>query len=196
MPEVLNTFSQIFAEPQALAIFLPALLAVFGYIITHIFAVRRQLHDARVEFLNAQIRDLYGPLYAIDASNRAAWISFRAKYRPDISSYFKKENPPSEEETKAFVQWMRSVFHPNNKRMHDVITSNAHLIEGNDFPESFREFLIHVETYQVVIDQWDAGNFSEYTSRNNYPRDTFSSEVEDSFLKLKRRQKRLLRRWR
>jgi hypothetical protein len=97
----------------------------------------------------------------------------------------------NDEEKKAWLLWMKEVFMPNNLKMEKVIIDNAHLIVGAEMPKSFLDFLEHVQGYKVVLKKWEDGDFSEYTSSVNFPKD-FSLEIEHTFKTLKAKQAELL----
>ncbi len=40
----------------------------------------------RLERTNCQLRDLYGPLFALQRAGAATWQKFRERYRPDSKS--------------------------------------------------------------------------------------------------------------
>ena len=80
---------------------------------------------------------------------------------------------------------------PNNLKMEKVIIENAHLIVGAEMPQSFIDFLAHVQGHKVVLKKWEDGDFSEYTSSINFP-EVLSLEIEETFKMLKAKQAKLL----
>jgi hypothetical protein len=175
---------------NAVGIVTTILLAFIGYTVTYINTIRIDRERAEVELLNNQLEHLYGPLYSLNQTGKEVWKVFRKRYRPQ-EGFFSSENPPNEEEKKAWVLWMREVFMPNNLKMEKVIVENAHLVVGSEMPKSFIDFIAHVEGYKVVLKKWKEGDFSEYTSSISFPPD-ITLEIEQTFKMLKAKQAKLL----
>lgn len=57
-------------------------VAVLGALLSFIYSRQLQRRQARLERLNAQLRDFYGPLYAIFQANRIAHLRFVDTLRP------------------------------------------------------------------------------------------------------------------
>lgn len=168
---------------------LPLLVAVIGiggvYWNNRVSAVQK----AKLEFVNEQLRCLYGPLYSLNYAANTAWNRFREQYRPN-GSYFVDGEPLTDAELDAWIRWMRVVFMPINEKMFDVIVARSELIEGDEMPTSFLDFLAHVAAYRVVLDRWADEDLSEYTSLLNYP-EAFRVDVNEGFRRLRAKQRKL-----
>lgn len=57
-------------------------VAVLGALLSFIYSRQLQRRQARLERLNAQLRDFYGPLYAIFQANHIAHLRFADTLRP------------------------------------------------------------------------------------------------------------------
>ena len=92
----------------------------------------------------------------------------------------------------------------NNLKIEKIITENAHLIEGAEMPQLFRNVLAHVAGYKALIKTWEthplsdtpeAISFDDAVRENTpmlpYPRD-FSPHVQQIFDTLKQRQQHLI----
>jgi hypothetical protein len=165
-----------------------ALLAIAG---AWLYAVRTDARRARVAYISAQLKHLYGPLFALSYASETAWENFRRHYRPG-RAFFDPDNPPTQAEIDEWVRWMRVVFAPMNEKMVNIVVEHAELIEGK-MPTSFLELIAHVEGYKAVLDKWARGDFSEFNSVISFPRE-FNSQVRNTFEILNERQKALLRR--
>lgn len=166
---------------------LPIFLALIGIAGAYWNSVRIEARKTKIAFVNEQLKYLYGPLFSFSHASEAAWKAFRAKHRPH-GAFFTKENPPNDDEMKEWVYWIKLVFSPMNEAMVKSIVENAHLIEGDIMPNSFMELIAHVEAYRVVMDKWEKGDFSSYTSLLKFPKD-FQSDVSRTFGILKDRQR-------
>ena len=122
-------------------------VALVGFLVTYVVNLRLARRKDRLERINEQLRDLYGPLYALEISARSAWMEFRKQYRPD-RRYWQDDPPPTAEEAQAWRTWMKSVFMPINRRMRDVVVTKAHLIDGSEMPQSLRDLAAHVSAYE------------------------------------------------
>jgi hypothetical protein len=169
-------------------------LACLGYAAKYWNDIQLAKRKAEIQLLSDQIQCLYGPLYALCAANQAAWETFRSKYRPK-GSFFSAEHPPTPDELDAWRQWTTVVFMPTNRAIVEIILKNTHLIEGDEFPESFSAMISHVKPYEIILTKWEKGDFSEYHAYSNYP-DEIDEYVTDTFRLLKSRQSELLARYR
>jgi len=173
-----------------LSVFLPIIVAIVGIGGAWFTAVLAERRKARIEYVNEQLKCLYGPLFSLSQASDAAWEGFRRRYKPG-GAFFDSKNPPTNDQLKAWVSWMNVVFMPINERMVDAITHHADLIEGEGMPQSFIDLIAHVEGYRVTIENWKNRNFEQYTSILNFPPD-FYSDVREIFLLLRKRQSRLM----
>jgi hypothetical protein len=151
--------------------------------------IKLEQKKASIQFVSDQIHYLYGPLYSYMLTSTDAWASFRAQYRPGKA--FWGSPAPSEDEKRAWVLWMKTVFVPLNENMAKTILENAHLIDSKEMPGELTQFLLHVETYRPVISGWERGDFSKTTSAINYP-PGFNKYICETFIRLKMHQAELL----
>lgn len=172
-------------------LFVPILAGLLAIAGAYWNATRLEKRKAELAFLNDQLGKLYGPLYALNKASQAAWSQFRGRYRPG-RPFFRGGDTPSEADVLAWRQWMTCVFMPINERMVEAILGNIHLVEGNEVPVSFLEFIAHVEGYRVIRHRWELGDFTEHTSLINFPR-AFEANVNEVYELLNRRQAELVR---
>jgi hypothetical protein len=152
--------------------------------------LRLEKQKASIQFVSDQIRYLYGPLYAYMRTSTDAWTAFRDQYRPGIP-YWKSLPPPSDEEKRAWVLWMKTVFVPLNENMAKTILENSHLIDSKEMPNELVQFLIHVEAYRPVIAGWERADFSRTTSAIDYP-PGLNKYICETFIRLKLHQAEML----
>jgi len=171
-------------------ILVPIVLTLLGIAGAYWNGVRTEARKSKIAFVNEQLKNLYGPLFSLSQASEAAWEKFRGLYRP-TGAFFSPTNPPNKTELEEWVRWMRVVFTPMNEQMVNTIVEHADLIEG-EFSQSFLEMISHVESYKVVMNKWDDGDFSIFTSIVNYP-SGFNAEVKTTFEMLKARQQQLMR---
>ena len=167
------------------------LLAILGMAVKYWNDLRIAQRKDRLERVNLQLRDLYGPLYALDLAASVAWASFRSKYRPG-GSFFGRAPKPTSEELIAWRLWMREVFMPLNLRMEERIVSQAHLVVGGKMPDCFIELCAHVAAYKTVLKRWDSGDFTDHVSVINYPVESLRRYVHESYFSLLAEQQTVL----
>ena len=155
--------------------------------------------DARrtraLERVDRQIGGFLGPLLAELRANDAAWQGFSRAHWPahGRSSYFTPDAETSDDEAALFRLWVRTVFMPINERIEALILGNAELLNGLDPPRSFSDFLAHVAGYRATMARWDAGDFGQSTSVNNYDAKALLADVEDLYRQALDEQAVLLR---
>jgi len=168
-----------------------AALAVAGYLITHWLEVRLEQRRARLELVNRQLGELYGPLFALVAGSRQAWGAFRKRYRPE-QKFWTGDPSPTDEEAAAWRLWMREVFMPINLRVEDVIVGKADLLDETEMPMPFLQLVAHVAAYKTVIKRWDQADFTENIALVAFPRSDLLPLVQKRFAMLKEEQQALL----
>jgi hypothetical protein len=163
-------------------------LAVLGFIGTYVNNVRLSQRQARLDRVNRQLSELYGPLLAIRGASTEAFEHFRQKY---WSTRDYTIGNASEEDLAVWRLWMKTVFIPGNRRLYELIQSKADLLLENDMPPVLLVFCAHALGYEVVLRRWEAGDFSDHASVSVFPV-AFDDYVKRSFAALKEEQSRLL----
>lgn len=163
-------------------------------VLAGLFAYRNNqlLHrrHARLERVNSQIGEFYGPLFSIIEANHAAWDRFRKEVRTGDHPLF-ENGPLTPEEATIWIQWMLTVFMPSNRRMYELVVTRAHLLLGEQMHQSVLDFCAHVAYYEVLVSRWKVDDYSELTSPLEWPAG-FREYVRKSFADLKSQQQKLL----
>lgn len=115
------------------------LIAAVGWVITYFHKWYFDKKANKLDRVNKQIRELYGPLYARLMASEATWKAFWEKYRPSHgqSSYFVNNTNVTEEEKKIWRNWMTNVFELFNAKTEKLILKNIDLLEADQIPKSF-----------------------------------------------------------
>ena len=179
----------ITANPTLVTVTATIVLAFVGYLIKYLNDLAIARRRDRLDRVNAQLRLLYGPLFALAEATAANWVEFRKKYRPN-QPYFSESRKPNDEELQAWRLWMLKAFMPLNRRMMDAIVSNADLIDG-EMPPEFLQLIAHIGAYEVVLARWELNDFSEHVSANNFP-DSLKKRVKEDYRRLRQTQRGLL----
>jgi hypothetical protein len=178
-------------------IVLPLVVTVFLAFAGYYFTRHNELHverrKAQIARVDAQLKELYGPLYALSNSNSRAWIEFRKKYRPGHTAYWDTQDPPSQAEADAWRLWMREVFAPMNQQMETLITAHTDLMEEAAMPAVLLDFIAHTVGYKPVLKAWERNDTSQNTSLIDFPdQDRLLNYARDDYQLLKARQAALL----
>lgn len=176
----------------AIAIVVSVALALGGYLFTFVHDRRKAQHTARLERLDRQIRELYGPMYALAESSSRTWAAFRQRYRPGHVAYFGDIEEPTDDELMAWRLWMTEVFQPNNERMIELLFKHAELLEEDEIPEPLLDLVAHVLSHKAVLARWANGDIAEHTPLLNYPLEV-NAWAADGYRKLKADQREMLR---
>ena len=167
--------------------------AVLASILSYAYGQRLQRRKARLDRLNAQLEQLYGPLYATLEASRIAYRRFLDRVRPGSASLFEPNGPPpTKKQLRLFRQWVETVSHPRAIHAFDLITSRAHLLIESEMPECLLQFLAHKSGYDVLTSRWKDRDFSEHLSVVRHPGDELYDYLRRSFTHLKLEQVREL----
>jgi hypothetical protein len=175
----------------SLTIAVSVLLALAGYIATYVYNLKLAQRKDRLDRVNQQLSDFYGPLLALVTSTQTCWEAFRKRYRPG-GPFWDPDSPPTNEEAAAWRLWMVEVFMPLNGAIADVITQNADLLEGSEVPQELLQACAHIKAYQPVIKRWEERDFSNHTSGVAFPGRQLRQFASEGFMRLKAEQSDLL----
>jgi len=160
-------------------------------LLAHRTAVDLANRKSKLERINHQLKQLYGPLYALSNASHRAWVTFRTAHRPG-GPFFDDDDKPTETDIKAWRLWMATVFMPLNIEMERLVLSNMDLLYGETMDECLVDLCAHVEAYKTVIERWKADDFSVHYTPIDFPGDALRQYVGERFTELKREQQRLL----
>jgi hypothetical protein len=165
-------------------------LAIIGYLATYINNLILNQRKEKLDRLNRQLSELYGPMFGITHASDIAWQQFKKKYRFG-SEFFDRKKRLSSKDFKAFRIWMTTVFMPMNKQLFDVILAKSDLLIEAEMPESMLLFCAHIAAYDAVLERWKEKDYSEIQSVIHYP-GKINEYARSSFVHLKAQQDKLL----
>ena len=163
-------------------------VAILGSVAAYLNSLRIASRKDQLDHVDRQLRQLYGPLFALNHVSNIAWRAFRQKYRPDKESYWRSEPPPTAEDEAAWRLWMATVFMPLLLRMEQVILKHSDLIEEQDMPQCFIDLISHISAYKAVLQKWSNGDYSEHVSVLRFPGAALTAYLEPQYRALKQRQ--------
>lgn len=166
------------------------ILAFTGYYYTYHHDLTLANRKAQLERVDHQLKDLYGPLYALSSANTRTWDEFREQYRPG-KPFWDKNPPPTQEEAAAWRLWIKEVFMPLNLEMESLLLRHADLLVESEVPKVLLDLSAHIAGYKPVLKSWDQGDFRKNVSLFNFP-DDLAKYAEASYRSLKAKQAKLL----
>lgn len=169
---------------------LAGIVTAIGWYATHRSNRALALRKDRLEFVNKQLSELYGPLHISCKAGKTAYTTLLKKLNR-TSGIFEQKKHPSEEEIKEWFHWMKNVLGPINERRDALILGNCHLLIEDKVPDCIIDFSSHVAAYRAILAKWENNDYQEHYSTVPFPQD-LDKYAEDSFAKLKVEQARLL----
>ncbi len=172
------------------------LVAAIGYVVKHASDLRLAQRNDRLNRLNRQLSEFYGPLLALTQSEEESWAAFRQRYRPGSGSFWRPDPPPTREDVLIWRLWMTTVFMLVNERITQLVIERADLIEEHEMPPCLLAVCAHVHGYQAIIKEWETGEVSLRREDNlslvNFPGRELADYATTRFARLKAEQGRLL----
>jgi hypothetical protein len=165
---------------------LTASIALLGYWLTYQNNIRLARRVERLERINRQLGEFYGPLLAIVSVGQRIFQAHQIRPRRE------RVKPPdiTDPEVRA---WMKAVFMPNNERLYELVLTKAHLLVDRQMPDCLLQLCAHVAAYRAIMNlPEDVGNTAEI-SPIPFPQDDLISYARERFLLLRREQARLMK---
>lgn len=167
------------------------ILAFTGYFAAYINNLRILQRQERLKWVNRQLGELYGPLYALSHASFISWQKFRQSYRPE-SKFFFAADPPNETDLENWRLWMTTVFMPLNTRMYNLVLEKSELLIEPTLSECLLDLCAHVASYQPIIHQWENADFSEHAPLVNHPGERLLTYAREGYLQLNTEQSKLI----
>jgi hypothetical protein len=167
-----------------------ALVAIIGIVASQVAQRETERRQARLERVNAQLRELYGPLFALSEVNEAIWRRSREVWLPstEVRRSGSELSPGHRDE---WNDWFRNVFMPTNRAMRDLIVAHAELLIETEMPGPLMDLCAHVAAYEIVLLETSPDLKREPLFR--HPGAPFVDYTRSSFAALKAQQRALLR---
>src|SRR5215510_14970492 len=92
-------------------------LAFLGYIVTYLNNLQLSRRKDRLERVNKQLSELYGPMFSLTHASSIAWKWFREAHSA--------EGETTANDLKEWRLWMSVVFMPQNVKLYDIILNKS-----------------------------------------------------------------------
>jgi hypothetical protein len=184
-------------DPTVLAAIVGVGAALIGYFVKYATDIRLAQRNDRLERINRQLSEFYGPLLALTRASDESWRAFRKRYRPPgNASFWKPDPPPTTEDAAIWRLWMTTVFVPVHQQMMELVLDHADLIEEPEMPDCLLTLCAHIAGYQAILKKWEGGEISVAREDNlsvvNFPGDELATYAAAAFGRLKAQQAELL----
>jgi hypothetical protein len=165
-------------------------VAVLVFVGNQLAQARNERRQAALDRVNTQLRELYGPLFALVEVNEHLWRAVRESHLPGRDE--RASAALSESQTAQWRTWLSEALMPANKKMRDVIVQHADLLLDNDMPQVLQDFCAHVASYEVLLSRMDQPSVERTVVR--HPGKPYVSYVQTSYAALRKERERLLAR--
>lgn len=171
-----------------------ALAGLAGWAFSYWHKQHTDIKANKLERINRQLRELYGPLYARLMAGDSVWNAFKQNHWPahGQSSYFAIGAEVTDQEKAVWRNWMANVFEPFNAETEKLILSNIDLLDDDEVPAAFIDALAHIAAYKSVLSSWRDHDYSIHVSVNNWPDEALLSIVAPEYKRLKKLQRELI----
>ena len=181
----------------AVPLIVTALLAFAGYLMTYRTNLRLARRKDRLDRVNRQLAELYGPLFALVHASNRAFEKFHDVHWPDRRNFFEAGVAASVEDSVVWRRWMTHAFMPLNRRMVDVVIAHSDLLREEELPACLLDLCAHVAGYEPVIARWSEPDFTslapeEHLAPISFPAATLTKYVDETFAGLRREQAELI----
>lgn len=141
------------------------LLAFAGYYYTWDRTRSDTQYKAQLDRVNEQLREFYGPLYALVEAEDNSFQHFLKVTRPEVEAlYWDPKKPPNESQKVAWRRWINEVTIPNYLKMEKIILEHSDLLIEDDIPKPILDLTSHIAGYKPVVAAWKDKDYSRNLS--------------------------------
>src|SRR4030095_14599029 len=123
----------LWVNATIMAALITAAVTIASWILTRWWEVRIRRLEQKMKYRERQIEEFYGPLYNVMHQVFAA---------EEVQDSFLKADPAKEQDIRDYFQ--THYFRPLHSEMLRILKERLHLVEGDEVPSSYEEYLRHV----------------------------------------------------
>ena len=174
-----------------------AIVAGIGWFVTHTLAIKRdelaRRDNTAREFLESQIKELYGPLLGLIQHSRIVF-EVAAKILPTTGDGQIEFSRFMEHDGQVWRFFVERYFLPVNEEIRRLIRSRMYLLKEGMLPNSFEDFFVHEAQFEVLHRLWkEQAVDSSHISGHGWPPE-FERQVETTLDHLREQHQLFLRR--
>lgn len=177
---------------SALAIGVPASVALVALVVRYFYDLRLTARQARLDRVGEQLRSFYGPLYSNLKLEQDLFSVFKEEHSLGDGFWQNEGDNPTDEQGVAWRKWIAEVFMPINESMLALVLERADLIEEVEIPDCLSRLNLHVASYRILMARWKSGDLSSHLPKVMFPGDALHGYVDAHYHRLKAEQRRLL----
>ncbi len=174
---------------EVVSLIVTIVLAFIGYLIAHWSSAQTARRNAQLELINNRMGEFYGPLYIATQANKKAYATLLRKL--NRHGIIDDPNPPTDKQLAEWRIWLINVFMPTNEYIEKLIIEKAYLIQEEEIPDCFLQFITHVSGYRAILHKWQNNDFTELFSVIDFPHE-LDEYAANSYRELKFKQLRLI----
>jgi hypothetical protein len=160
-----------------------------SYLLTSRADRRRASLIARINYIEKQLAELYGPLAFLIYEGRATFMDLLDTLGRD---YVFGDEPLPEDELRVRLFWVNNDLMPRNAAIQQLLSTKTHLISQGDLPASYLAFLNHYNSWRVTHERWKNENVPySWHSKVNWPSE-FDEDILRTFRELIRTHAELI----
>jgi len=161
-----------------------------NYSFSRIADSRRQRIEGLMAHVEKQLSDLYGPLTFLIIEGGASHKDLLSTLGRD--QVFQSNAQLSTQERELWLFWVDNDFMPRNEAVQRLLSSNAHLIDGETVPVSYKTFIDHYNSWRVTHLRWkQQGVEYSWHSKIDWPKE-FNEDIQSTFTELKQKHAKLV----
>ncbi|WP_370968917.1 hypothetical protein [Amycolatopsis sp. cg9] len=169
-------------------------VSIVGWFVSNLLNARSERRrirlTARLAHVEKQLEELYGPLAVLIYEGKASFRDLLTTLgRPHV---FGADRPVPQKDLDLWLFWVDHDLMPRNAAVQQLLATKSHLIEEDDFPASFHQFVEHYNAWRVSHLRWkEEGVPYPWHSKTNWP-DAFDDDVITTYRELLARHSRLI----
>lgn len=129
-----------------------------GWFVTYRHSRETQLRKDRLELINRQLSELYGPLFISCVAGKSAYQALLAKLGLTTdSAVFGRDAAPTADMIDEWALWMEHVFVPLNNLREKIVLEKLHLMRESDRQATMaqlEQLVAHVSWCRVMMAKW------------------------------------------
>lgn len=181
---------------EVISLTITILLALGGYLITYYQHLQLTRRKEKLDLINKQLDEFYGPLYVSTQASKEAFQVYlhtveQIKKSKSDESFDLMLSPSELWFTPEWRAWFTDIIYPILIYSDTVILQKAYLIREKELPECLLRFVAHMASFRRVIKTWEQGDFTEGGPLIKFPQE-INEYAAKSYQTLKSEQLKLI----
>lgn len=166
-------------------------VAGIGFVAAYRNSRRLSERNDRLQRINKQLADLYGPMLTLTGTADIAWRTFMAEHGGDGLAIVDEQGRIRVDKMEWMI-WVQEVLMPLNRRLFEKVLQGGDLLIEEQMPDVVLKFMAHTSAWEATLARWKSGNEDVLTAVVNHPGRGLYRYAEAGYQSLKAEQQRLL----